>query len=144
MAIPIGVAASAAEVLLPATSPFATAMLFGTPLLAIGYIAAAALLLDRPAAKPAREVLAAPGRLALTNYLAYGLVGQIAFYGWAFGGIGHTGTGTVLAIALFAYALLVALSNLWLRWFTMGPAEWLWRCFTKLDLQPIHRLPASG
>ena len=119
-------------------------MLFGTPVLAIGYITAAALVLDRPASRPAADLLAAPGRLALTNYLSYGLIGQIAFYGWALGWIGHVGTGTVLLIALLGYAMMLGLSHLWLAWFKMGPAEWLWRCFTRFEMQPNRRAPAAA
>ncbi|MDX1539796.1 MAG: DUF418 domain-containing protein [Geminicoccaceae bacterium] len=141
--LPIGVAASVAEVLLPRASPLATAMLFGTPVLAIGYIASAALLLDRPSARPLAALLAAPGRLALTNYLSYGLIGQIAFYGWALGWLGHVGTAGVLVIALIGYLLMLAFSRAWLTRFTMGPAEWLWRCFTKLEVPPIRR-PAAA
>lgn len=88
VALPVGLAASLTEVVLPYSSPLATLMLFGKPVLAIGYLAAAALLLATAAARPLALVLASKGRLALTNYLAYGLVGQVVFYGWAFGLIG--------------------------------------------------------
>ncbi|HEX6142716.1 MAG TPA: DUF418 domain-containing protein [Geminicoccaceae bacterium] len=141
VALPLGLAASIAEFLLPETSPLATLMLVGTPVLAAGYLASAALLLDRPAARPVANLLAAPGRLALTNYLAYGLIGQIAFYGWGLGWIGNADTATVLAVALVGYGLMVLSSRLWLVPFTMGPAEWLWRCFTKFQVQPIRRRP---
>ena len=142
--IPAGLVLATAEVLLPKTSPLATLMLGGTPLLAIGYIAAAALILDRPSMQPVARVMSAPGRLALTNYLAYGLVGQIAFYGWALGWIGHADTATVLVIALVAYAVLLLLSRAWLVPFKLGPAEWLWRCFTRFEMQEIRRAPAPA
>lgn len=143
-ALPIGLVLATAEVLLSKDSPLATLMLVGTPLLAIGYIAGAALLLGRPAMQPVARVMAAPGRLALTNYLAYGLVGQIAFYGWAFGWIGHADTATVVMVALVGYLTLLILSRAWLVPFRLGPAEWLWRCLTRFEMQQIRRTPAAA
>jgi uncharacterized protein len=144
VAMPTGLILAATEALLPKTSPLATLMLVGTPVLALGYIATAAMLLGRPKMQPVARVLAAPGRLALSNYLAYGLIGQIAFYGWALGWIGHADTLTVIMVAFVGYATLLMLSRAWLVPFKLGPAEWLWRCFTKFELQGIRRAPAAA
>ena len=48
----------------------------------------------------------------------------------------------VLALLLAALAIasgLVALSHLWLRRFSVGPAEWALRSWTALRWQPLRR-----
>lgn len=138
-ALPLGLLGAVAWVALPVTSPLSTLMLAHAPVLAVGYLAAAALLLSRPRARWLRDHLAPAGRLALTNYLLYGLVGQVVFYGWGLGLIGTASTLEVLAIAAASYTLLLLASQIWLKHYRMGPAEWLWRCLTYLRLQPLRR-----
>ena len=137
--VPLGLAAALLRVALPETSVYSTLARMGSPVLSVGYMALAALLLSRPGAANVRALLAAPGRLALTNYLAYGLLGQILFYGWALGWIGDVGSASILLLGIVAYALFIFLSRVWLKPFKMGPAEWLWRCLTYLRLEPIRR-----
>lgn len=139
VALPAGLAASLADALLPQASPFSTLMLAGRPILAIGYLAAGALLLDAPAGRPIRNLLAPAGRMALTNYLAYGLLGQILFYGWAFDLIGTVGTAEVLVASVAIYGALLAASHIWLRFFRFGPVEWMWRSCTRMSIQPLRR-----
>lgn len=141
--VPLGLAGGVAWVWLPPSSPWSTVMLAHAPVLALGYLAAAALLLRRPALAPLRDILAAGGRLALTNYLLYGLVGQLIFYGWALGLIGRVDVTGVLVISLLVFILLQLASRAWLRRYRMGPAEWLWRCLTYLRMQPLRREPAG-
>jgi uncharacterized protein len=139
VALPLGLLGAAAWVALPVTSPLHTLMLAHAPVLAVGYMALAALLLSRPRGRWLRDRLAPAGRLALSNYLLYGLIGQVVFYGWGLGLIGEASTLNVLVIALASYILLLIASQLWLNRFRMGPAEWLWRCLTYLSVQPLRR-----
>ena len=81
--------------------------------------------------------LAAPGRMALTNYISQSLIGIVLFYGLGFGlgtsfGLIHIG---LTALAVFFIQIL--LSRLWLRYFRFGPLEWLWRLFTYGRYFPI-------
>ncbi|MAM88728.1 DUF418 domain-containing protein [Allohahella sp. A8] len=135
----IGFGIEVTRLLLPSTSILATLGLIGPPILAIGYLCAAALWLNRPRAARTVRLLAAPGRLALTNYLAYGLLGQILFYGWAFGWIGTIGSGLLLVVAIIAYVAFLLLSHIWLSSFKMGPLEWIWRCLTYLRVEPLRK-----
>lgn len=58
-----------------------TAAYLGLPVMALGYVAAFALLLQRRAQWLVR-LLAPAGRMALTNYLASGVLGTLAFHGY--------------------------------------------------------------
>ena len=137
--LPLGVLACTAAELMPQDQPLALGLLFGRPVLAVSALAGAALLLSRPGAGRLTSFLAPGGRMALTNYLAYGLLGQIVFYGWAFGLIGTVGSHEVLLYSTITFILLLVASQAWLRPFRQGPAEWLWRTLTRLQVQPIRR-----
>lgn len=74
--------------------------------------------------------LAAPGRMALTNYIGQSVWGMVLFYGIGFGlgaGIGLTGTES---IAFDAFLVQMAFSALWFSYFRFGPLEWGWRMLT--------------
>lgn len=137
--LPVGLLLSVLWEVMPNGNPLTTVMRIGAPILAVGYMSLAALLLSRPGAQSMRTWLASSGRLALTNYLAYGLVGQVLFYGWGLGWIGNLGSTEILLLAVAIYTVALVLSRLWLKPFKMGPMEWVWRCLTNLRLSPLRR-----
>lgn len=79
---------------------------------------------------PKLRFLEAYGRLGLTNYSLQGVIGVILSvliyipYGWDIEYIYLASMGFFVIQLLF--------SNLWLKYFTNGPLEWLWRCLTNL------------
>jgi uncharacterized protein len=118
-----------------------TAASVGLPILALGYIAALALLFERRA-KALQAFLAPAGRMALTNYLLSGMIGGWLFYGY---GLGAMGSLNLAEINLFAFGLFLALaglSHLWLRRFAFGPAETLWRRLSYGPARPAARADA--
>lgn len=76
------------------------------------------------------RLLAAPGRMALTNYIGQTLIGILLFYGIGFGLGTSFGLVTIELTALIVFLLQVLLSDLWLRHFRFGPLEWIWRVLT--------------
>ena len=96
--------------------------------LGLAYAAGFALLWR--AASGVLRVFSAPGRMALTNYLAQTVVGLTVFYGIGFGQAGYWSIQALLAFACAIYAVQVVFSHLWLMHFNYGPAEWLWRALT--------------
>jgi uncharacterized protein len=105
-----------------------TPFVVGAPLLALGYIAAGTLLVERFPRAGATRRLAAVGRLALSNYLAQSIVMTAIFYG--LGLYGSVGLAPALGIAAALISLQLLLSPIYLRRFNQGPAEWLWRRLT--------------
>ena len=98
--------------------------------LAFCYICLFALCYQRwPEGLPFR-LLAAPGRMALSNYIGQSVVGIGLFYGVGLG----LGTSLCLwqieLVAVGVFVVQIGLSGLWLRWFRFGPLEWLWRMLT--------------
>lgn len=115
-----------------------TAAFVGLPILALGYISILALLFSRRARR-LQSALAPAGRMALTNYLASGAIGASVFYGF---GLGRIGDFNVAPLNLFAIAMFVGMvagSAAWLSVFRQGPVEWLWRCLSHGERQPMLR-----
>lgn len=106
--------------------------LFGTPVLALGYLCAIVIALQSPFWRRLFAPFADAGRMALSNY-----VGQSFVIGFVLFGVGpglalagKIGTTVVTAIAIVAFAAQVLVSRWWLARFRFGPLEWLWRAAT--------------
>jgi uncharacterized protein len=107
--------------------------------LALGYAAAVLLAFERPSVRRALAPLAAPGRMALTNYLAQSIVFGLVFYGYGLGRFGAMPVSRAAILGLVVYAGQAAASTWWLARFRFGPVEWLWRSVTYGTWQPMRR-----
>ena len=103
---------------------------FGVPALALGLVALIATLWQKAAWRRLLAWLAPVGRMALTNYLLQTVICVFIFYGYGFGQFGRFGAtrATLIALAIFLFQIL--LSALWLKYFSYGPMEWIWRQLT--------------
>ncbi len=117
-----------------------TAAYLGLPLMALGYVAAFALLLQRRA-QWLVHLLAPAGRMALTNYLASGVLGTLAYHGYGLGLMGQLSMAQMNLLAVAIFAALLAFSHAWLRWFRYGPVEWLWRTLSYGSAPTMWRDP---
>ena len=117
---------------------------FGVPALALALVALVATLWQRAPSSHGRRLLtwlAPAGRMALTNYLMQTVICVFIFYGYGFGQFGRFGatTATLIALAIFVFQILM--SALWLKYFSYGPMEWIWRQLTyrrRLSLRIKH------
>lgn len=109
----------------------------------LGYVGLVVTLLHSRGVGSYIRVLAAPGRMALTNYLMQSLLCMGYFYGI---GLGHWGMPRAQQVVFVAvvYAAQVAFSHWWLARFHYGPMEWLWRGFTYRQLPPLRMARAAA
>lgn len=119
---------------------------FGVPALALFFIALVATLWQKAAWRRLLAFLAPVGRMALTNYLLQTVICLSIFYGYGFGQFGRVGarTATLIAFAIFLFQILM--SALWLKYFSYGPMEWIWRQLTyrqRLNLR-LKRKPSEA
>lgn len=98
------------------------------PLLAAAY--AATLLRLLPHAPKLGQALAAPGRMALSNYLGQSLICSLIFTGYGLGLLDRVSPLLEVLIAIGVFALQVVYSHLWLRNHRYGPVEWILRFLT--------------
>ena len=108
------------------------------PMASIYIIGICLVYLHHPHAEAFRW-LAAPGRMALTNYISQSLIGIVLFYGLGFGLGTSFGLIHIELTALAVFFLQILLSRLWLRYFRFGPLEWLWRLLTYGRYFPIRK-----
>lgn len=76
------------------------------------------------------KILAAPGRMALTNYIGQSVLGMIIFYGIGFGFGADIGLSAVMLVAAGVYLFETVFSRIWLHYCLFGPLEWIWRMLT--------------
>ena len=113
---------------------------FGGPLLTLAIITGVTLLYEKSAML---RKIALPfvrlGRMSLTNYLMHSIIGTIIFYSYGLGLYGDVGafTGSIVAILILSFQLLF--TTYWLRYFRMGPIEYVWRIVTYWDKLSFKR-----
>lgn len=107
--------------------------------LAGSYVTAVCLFCQRHADAAVLRWLAAPGRMALSNYISQSLIGILLFYGIGFGLGTSFGLVWVELTALAVFIVQIVCSSVWLRYFCFGPLEWLWRMMTYGRVFPILR-----
>jgi uncharacterized protein len=97
---------------------------WGNLFVALGWVALVMLLCQRGWSL---SPLAAVGRMALSNYLLQTIICTTIFYGHGLGLFGRVDRAGQLAIVVAIWAFQSAASSAWLRYFTVGPVEWLTR-----------------
>jgi uncharacterized protein len=70
------------------------------------------------------------GRMAFTGYLLETVLCTAFFYGHGFGMFGKVDRVGQQIVVLVVWSVLLVASAVWLRFFRMGPLEWLWRALT--------------
>ncbi len=105
--------------------------------LAFAYASAVLLWIRRA------PLLAAGGRMALTNYLAESIVFGMVFYGYGFGMFGRVGVTPVVLWGTIFYVAQLMFSRWWLGRFCFGPFEWVWRSLTYGRRQPMLYRPEA-
>ena len=100
-------------------------------LLSFFYMSSLLLLLAAKKMSPSVFTpLATMGRMTLTNYLIQSFICMFIFYGFGLGYIGKVSLLQVFILTLVIYSLQIVFSMFWLKRFSFGPMEWLWRRIT--------------
>jgi uncharacterized protein len=110
--------------------------------LALTWLALLLLACRAPWLKWLRATLAAVGRMALSNYLAHSAMAAVLFVGLGY--FNAFSRAELYYVVAAFWAFNIAFSLLWLRRFTMGPAEWVWRAGTYGRWPDIRRRKANN
>ncbi|WP_094123146.1 DUF418 domain-containing protein [Hymenobacter coccineus] len=102
------------------------------------YIAGLALLFQSRPGRWVATPLALVGRMALTNYLLQTLIGSLVFFGYGLGLLRTSELWLACLLSLPIFLLQVGASAYWLKHFTYGPVEWLWRSLTLGERQSLR------
>ncbi|AHY59405.1 DUF418 domain-containing protein [Stenotrophomonas rhizophila] len=90
-------------------------------------------LLSRPAAAGLRSLLAAAGRMALTNYLLQSVLLALVFHGYGLGLVNRLSMVQLVIVDGLIFAMQLLASTFWLARFRYGPLEWLLRALTRFS-----------
>jgi uncharacterized protein len=108
-------------------------------LISFGWIGLVMLASRSAALTGVPQRLAAVGRMAFTNYIMQSVICTTIFYGHGFGLFGKVPRTGQFGIVVAVWIFQLLISPIWLRYFQFGPLEWLWRCLTYWQLEPIRR-----
>ena len=110
---------------------------WGSLFLSFAFICLIMLLSKRNIKNRFYHSLAGVGRTAFSNYLLQTVICTTIFYGHGLGLFGYVERGTQFLIVIAVWFFQILITNIWLRYFRFGPAEWLWRSLTYWKLQPM-------
>ena len=143
----VGLAVNAFELTMKTGSGFALHWVSGASVItydigrvamALGFLALVALVCSLGWLAWLRRVLAAVGRMALTNYLLQSVFGLLIFHAVGLGLWSALPRHQLYLVVLAEWVAVAVFSVFWLRRFRFGPLEWLWRVLTYRRLQPMR------
>ena len=111
----------------------------GRVAVALGHASVVILLAKGPALRWLTDRLAAVGQMALSNYISHSIIYAVVFYTPGLGWFGQLQRYQLYVVVLVIWALNLAWSPIWLRYFRFGPLEWGWRSLTYWQRQPMRR-----
>ncbi len=82
--------------------------------------------------------LEAVGRTSFSNYLFQTLACTTIFNGHGLGWYGLVDRVHLWLVVVGVWIAQIALTGLWLRWFAIGPVEWLWRSLAAWRPLPLR------
>ncbi|MBE0663312.1 MAG: DUF418 domain-containing protein [Bacteroidales bacterium] len=143
--IPVSVAYAYAYTQAPMSEPGIWSLL-GTAghtvsgiMLGMAYVSAIVLLTARGSLDKFLSLIAAVGRMALTNYLLHSIICTTLFLPYGFGLFGKIEYWQGILLTIVIFSLQIPFSIFWLKHFNYGPFEWLWRSLTYRKLQPFRK-----
>ena len=107
--------------------------------MALGHVAALTLLLDSPRWRVWLAPLSAVGRMSLSVYLCQTLLCLwLVFSPIGLGLYGRMGWTGLMATAALVDIVLVVAANRYLRYWRIGPVEWIWRSLATSRALPLR------
>jgi uncharacterized protein len=106
--------------------------------MSLGHVGAVMLVSKSGLICGLKRVLAAFGRMALTNYLMQTVICTTIFYGHGLGLFGYVERWQQILMVFAILTVQLFYSPLWLRKYRFGPAEWVWRSLTYGRRQPMR------
>ena len=103
---------------------------FGQVNLAFAYISILTIAYETKFGKKLMVGLKYVGRMSFSSYLSHTIFGIVIFYPYGFGLFGSMSLWQVEVLAIGIYATQVLLAVIWLKYYSFGPLEWLWRSLT--------------
>ncbi|SFB96597.1 uncharacterized protein SAMN05443252_101223 [Bacillus sp. OV322] len=111
---------------------------FGGPLLSMFYITGTALALQQYAGSKLSCLLAAAGKMSLSNYILQSIVCTMLSYSYGLGLYGRMTLAECLGVAAIIFSLQLGASFIWIQRYYLGPIEYVWR-FASYGKRPFMK-----
>ncbi len=118
---------------------FVIGIFSGSLLMSLGYASVITLIHIKKSHSFLLSSFTSIGRLSLTNYIGQSVICGFIFNSYGFGFLGEIRVIYTLLLTIPVFLFQVIFSNIWLRFFSIGPAEWLWRSLTYWKVQSMIR-----
>ncbi|MCO5295433.1 MAG: DUF418 domain-containing protein [Fimbriimonadaceae bacterium] len=115
--------------------------LFFGPILSLGYLVLGAMWVESGRLPGVVRAVSAVGRVALSAYLLQTVACTFVFYSWGLGMFGSVDRVEQMKIVLGVWGVDLVFAAVWLRFFNLGPIEWLWRSLTEGRRLPLLKSP---
>ncbi|HTF96606.1 MAG TPA: DUF418 domain-containing protein [Cellvibrio sp.] len=112
---------------------------FNTSLTLI-YITGISLLMLKPKWERCLKPLASVGKMALTIYLSQSIIGVFLFFNIGLGLFTLTSPAQNALLCIVIFSIHIFMCRWWLKYFSYGPMEWLWRSATDLKWKPLKKI----
>jgi uncharacterized protein len=112
---------------------------FTNPLVTLGLIGLILLFYSSNSFNKLKNTLASTGKMAFTNYLMQSLICGFIFNGYGIGLYGQLERYQLYFIVLLVWIINISFSVWWLKRYSLGPMEWIWRMLTYWKRIPIRR-----
>lgn len=113
---------------------------FGRLGLTLGNISLLHLMFRLPVTSWLAKLMSPVGRMAFTNYLMQSIIGLFLFGGFAFGLFNKLQRYELYYVVGSIWIFQIIFSHAWMRIYTIGPFEWLWRSATHWEWQKFERV----
>lgn len=111
----------------------------GSAIMCLGLVGLVCVMVWHEVLWSANRMIGYAGRMALTNYLMQTVIATSLTYWWGLGWFGEVSRVEQIGLAIAIWSGQVIASTMWFQMFAMGPAEWLWRSLTYLQIQPLMK-----
>jgi uncharacterized protein len=116
---------------------------FGQVNLAFAYISILSIIYKSEFGKKILVGLKYVGRMSFSSYLSQTIFGIIIFYPYGFGLYATMSLWQVEVLAVGIYGLQVVIAMIWLKFYSFGPFEWLWRSLTYGEFLSMRKNKSS-
>lgn len=119
--------------------PHAILWPFERAFMVVGYASLVMFFIRRELLTGLLNLFSDIGKMALSNYLLQSLICSIIFYGYGMGYYGRIGQFGLYFLVVEIFIVQLVFSTFWLRYFHMGPAEWLLKSLVHKKKAPFRR-----
>lgn len=102
----------------------------GAPLLSLAYIGLFVFAYQQKVLQRVFQQFSYVGKMAFTNYLLQSIICGFIFYSYGLGWYGTVEPVWQMSLVLVIFFVQVVFSKLWLKYFAIGPFEFIWRTIT--------------